>query len=344
MYYSLVWAQHDLLNMHLPNPRNWFTQGYSHSRRPGPVVKQLNHCYEFRDDDWVPVGIPLKTDTTETPESLRIATLNVLHNHNWHEWFLRSNERYAHTEKSIQRLSPDILALQEVTATMLAVLMRSTFVQQNYFLSDIVRGTDWMDCSNKIPYYAQTQNTLTGNVILSRYPMSAMYMLDTSATHPVSGIVQLGKDRELLVVGFHPKAMDFCHSDRVTETRNTMHAINSHPRMGSIRDCIVLGDFNVHSPNEDANLFEPNMLVDLWHERSDKKENGFTFDAEKNSFVSRYIPFEKRRMRLDRITKVEGSQLSVKHEVTIWADEPVQKGDWLFSSDHFGLWTEMKLE
>ena len=58
--------------------------------------------------------------------------------------------------------------------------------------------------------------------------------------------------------------------------------------------------------------------------------------------IKYYIPCELRKMRLDRILLKKESQWAAHSPVTIFANKPIDRDDYLFQSDHFGLLIELK--
>jgi endonuclease/exonuclease/phosphatase family metal-dependent hydrolase len=127
---------------------------------------------------------------------------------------------------------------------------------------------------------------------------------------------------------------------------------------------VIMGDMNLHFVNEDQNVLDLDM-VDAWAETHWGKANqdvpsdfekancdlvplnvaypGWTFDAQENTMIPRYIPGEKRKMRLDRILISEGSHLAFRNECQIWGNKPVDKKREVFLSDHYGLTVDMSV-
>lgn len=59
---------------------------------------------------------------------------------------------------------------------------------------------------------------------------------------------------------------------------------------------------NLHFPIETRIIYKYNFL-DLWVEYHQETENkGYTWDAKLNNLITCMLPFDNRRMRLDRIT------------------------------------------
>ena len=96
---------------------------------------------------------------------------------------------------------------------------------------------------------------------------------------------------------------------------------------------ILLGDLNLHCPSENKILME-NGFNDLWLELYSHRD-GYTWDPARNTMINIMLPFDNRRMRLDRIWLKDSKQLDLE-DISIFADSKL--GCWyLYPSDHFGL-------
>ncbi|CAF4448880.1 unnamed protein product, partial [Adineta steineri] len=108
-----------------------------------------------------------------------------------------------------------------------------------------------------------------------------------------------------------------------------------------------MGDLNLHYRFEDAIVIE-NKLIDAWAQThfshiypfNDKNE-GYTFDTMKNTMIPYYIPGECRQMRLDRILFSNGFPAFAIAPCSMWANEPIKSDNYLFPSDHFGLFIDL---
>ncbi|CAI2374834.1 unnamed protein product [Moneuplotes crassus] len=107
----------------------------------------------------------------------------------------------------------------------------------------------------------------------------------------------------------------------------------------SKNNIIILGDLNLHHPNE-ISLIESVGLYDLWLEKHSHND-GITWDPSKNRLINVMLPFDNRRMRLDRICMLESKQMSIS-DITMFADQRISKC-YLYPSDHFGLRAELIL-
>lgn len=102
----------------------------------------------------------------------------------------------------------------------------------------------------------------------------------------------------------------------------------------------LMGDLNMHYVAEDV-LLGANGLLDCWAETHFGTDGdahpGFSFDAETNSMITRYIPGETRRMRLDRILCCEGGALAPVRPCAFWGHDAVDAERDIYLSDHYGL-------
>lgn len=107
-----------------------------------------------------------------------------------------------------------------------------------------------------------------------------------------------------------------------------------------------MGDLNMHYLAEDA-VVVANGLLDCWAEThfgsNGDGELGFTFDALSNSMIPRYIPGERRRMRLDRILCGKGGALVPARPCGFWGHSVVDEKQEIFISDHYGLVQDFSL-
>jgi endonuclease/exonuclease/phosphatase family metal-dependent hydrolase len=113
---------------------------------------------------------------------------------------------------------------------------------------------------------------------------------------------------------------------------------------------IIMGDLNLYYEFEDAIVID-NKLIDAWAQTHfsskypfNDKNMGYTFDALKNTLIPYYIPGACRQMRLDRILFSHGFPAFAITPCNMWANEPIKSDNYLFPSDHFGLFIDFVLE
>ena len=183
---------------------------------------------------------------------------------------------------------------------------------------------------------------------MSKLPLLEVFAVSVSgsAREAVVGKVQLGRSLETCVY--------FCaHHTTAYQTPK-----NAQLRSQQIRDIVdvlqpldipyvIMGDLNLHYQFEDAVVVN-NNLIDAWAQThfshlypfNDGNE-GYTFDAIKNTLIPYYIPGERRQMRLDRILFSHGFPAFAVKPCTLWANEPIKSNHYLFPSDHFGLFIDL---
>lgn len=275
-------------------------------------------------------------------ETIRMATFNILAD--CFPWFIemaiRSPERFEWLCNAITILNPTIIGLNEVTATALNELQQCPFIRENYFITESFDETT-NSCKNGFlsPH---------GCIILSKLSLLEVFAISVSGSvrEAVVGKVQLGSN------------LDTCVYICSHHTTAYQKPKNAQLRAQQIRDVIdilqpfgipfvIMGDLNLHYQFEDAVVIE-NKLIDAWAQTHfsrlnpfDDGNEGFTFDAVKNSFIPYYIPGEQRQMRLDRILFSRGFPAFAITPCTIWANEPIKPDNYLFPSDHFGLYIDV---
>lgn len=316
-------------------------------------MTQAIQGYSCTNEGWSPTGNiydqkttgdDQKTTTDEKTAGCRIATLNILSD--TFPWFIRmairSEERVSALLRAIEVLDADILALNEVSARGLEVLLGSAFIRRTYHVSES-------------PDRANGSFKVHGCLLLSKFPFRKLALVRYQRHRPaVAGLVDVpGALSPLVVCSLHTLAQQ-TQVNAAVRCRQIADAKNASQALCPEAGLVVLGDLNMHEVSEDAVLVRENML-DLWVETHNEPTNpsgssssnnsrnstfeGFTFDPVKNSMISRYIPNESRRMRLDRILLTAGSLWAPSSCVSLWADQPLDEE--LFLSDHFGLWVEL---
>jgi len=108
----------------------------------------------------------------------------------------------------------------------------------------------------------------------------------------------------------------------------------------------IIGDLNLHYVSEDG-VAPENNLLDMWAEthfgEQGDMDPGFTFDARTNPMIKRYIPAERRRMRLDRMLSSQGGCLAPVSPVQLWGHRAIDARREIFLSDHYGLTVDLEM-
>uniref|UniRef100_A0A0G4GHQ1 Endonuclease/exonuclease/phosphatase domain-containing protein n=1 Tax=Chromera velia CCMP2878 TaxID=1169474 RepID=A0A0G4GHQ1_9ALVE len=273
----------------------------------------------------------------------RAATLNVLTDQ--FPWPVRlaiaSSVRFPAALQWIEKVSPTFLGLNEVSPLFMEMLGSSEYIQKNYFLSDAPGHP------NKTIKDANHH----GCVLLSKLPFESCH-----AVFPPSG-----SDREAIAGVFTlplsegaaaestPSRVVICSQHTISQQTEAKKKHRAVQVKGLVDFCttlnaelgfLIMGDLNLHYIHEDAIVLDNNLL-DCWAEthfgREGDGDEGKSFDSASNRMIPRYIPGEKRRMRLDRILLSQGCSLFPKTPCEFWAHEPVDVKRNIFVSDHYGL-------
>ena len=185
-----------------------------------------------------------------------------------------------------------------------------------------------------------------GNLVLTRWaPRLARFRWhDMRPKDRPVVFAELTGPRKVSFACTHTTAYQKYRSSRERQLRELKMALEG---FGAESYCI-LGDLNLHDRCEDKVILDLGLL-DAWAEThfqsqgpfSDQHE-GYTFDAERNPFISNYyIPGEVRRMRLDRILFSPNLPLQPSSPCIMWADSAINERG-IFISDHFGLCITMR--
>ena len=299
------------------------------------------NCYEFNPStsNWQQTQ-DQKTNTSNLPtnQSITLSTYNILDGVSkdkpWYTYIRGDESRFAFIFNTIlPNLDSDILCLNEVTNRSLPYLKKQAYFQKLY-ISDI-----------ELPRRKY-------NVIVSKYPFKCTDQGEKSiyATFGSEGVgaallvgsVHLIAYEELKYVQKRRQEMRFNEDlifRRMPESGNPLakKAVEG-------RNVVLLGDFNLHNLNE-TDLIYKNDYRDVWLDVKGLNDVGYTWDSKENKFVSGYLKFENRRMRLDRVMLKKKSKNVVFENIRIFAKELMKFGIWsgINASDHFGLTTLFKI-
>lgn len=280
--------------------------------------------FRWTGERWCPVEDNVAHSFPES-SSISIATLNILHE--MFPWFVKlaiaSHERFSALVTAIERLDADVLALNEVSPVALRTLLSAPFIRQNYCVSE---DTKMSNASVTAEH---------GCLLLCKRPFASLAVIPLQRS-AVAGVVMVGQT-SLTICSLHTTAHQ---NQKSRDRRRKQIATVAQGGKTLSPNVLVLGDLNMHDDCEDATILKEDLL-DLWLETHHdvKTSPGFTFDPINNSMIHRYIPGERRRMRLDRMLLNSGASWRVVEPVTIWADKEIRPE--LFLSDHFGLHVQL---
>jgi endonuclease/exonuclease/phosphatase family metal-dependent hydrolase len=188
-------------------------------------------------------------------------------------------------------------------------------------------------------------------VILSKLPLIEVFAISVSGRkrEAIIGKVQLGSTIESCVYICAHHATPYqtvknaqLRAQQIRDIIDILEPLN-HP-------FIIMGDLNLYYEFEDAIVID-NKLIDAWAQTHfsskypfNDKNIGYTFDALKNTLIPYYIPGACQQMRLDRILFSHGFPAFAITPCNMWANEPIKSDNYLFPSDHFGLFIDFVLE
>ncbi|CAF1081193.1 unnamed protein product [Adineta steineri] len=278
-------------------------------------------------------------------EPIRVATLNILAD--CFPWFIemavRSTERYEWLCEGIVNLNPTIIGLNEVTTNALRKLQQCSFIRENYFITESFdeNNIEMKNCTNGLL-------THHGSIILSKLPLLEVFAIPISGSkrEAVVGKVELDNNLKTSVY--------FCaaHTTHHRKPKNIELRTQQIRGIAEILEplklpFVIMGDLNLYYHFEDAIVIE-NKFIDAWAQThfshiypfNDNSE-GYTFDAIKNTMIPHYSPGEIKQMRLDRILFSNGFPAFAIAPCGMWANEPIKSDNYLFPSDHFGLFIDL---
>lgn len=226
----------------------------------------------------------------------------------WNTWFggHMFEERTVALLAELERRSPHVIALQEVTAPLLAALADAAWVRRRYHLSQLdVRDYDVL--------------------LLSREPVRRITSLD----------LPTGMGRRLLVADLacglrvatvHLESTSDCAAARAAQLRRILPYLARDP------DVALVGDMNFRPGDrlEEAEL-DPSFR-DVWPALH-PAARGYTVDTERNAMrlAVRSTPTQK---RIDRVFLRSAGWRATAIELL--GTQPIDD-DETFISDHFGL-------
>ena len=323
------------------------------------------HSFRWNGKKWAVIGTSSHSDfesnflttnqqstTSAVNGIIRLATFNVLAD--CFPWFIeigiRSPERFEWLPNGITNLNPTIIGLNEVTAASLQQLRQCSFIRENYFITEsFSENENDNTATNKSCVNGLISHP--GCIILSKLPLLEVFAISVSGSNrdAVVGKVQLGSNLEscVYVCAHHTTAYQ-------TPKNAQLRAQQIREIVGVVEPLglpfVLMGDLNLHYEFEDAAVIE-HRFIDAWAQTHfsnihpfDDGDVGYTFDSVNNEIMPYYIPGEWRRMRLDRILFSSGFPAYAVKPCAMWANERIKADNYLFPSDHFGLFIDIVTE
>mmetsp|Transcript_6388 Transcript_6388/g.13969 ORF Transcript_6388/g.13969 Transcript_6388/m.13969 type:complete len:378 (+) Transcript_6388:49-1182(+) len=316
--------------------------------------------FDSRQDAWVQYSKsdvePASLGPVDGQQPFRVATFNILAD--CFPWFVRlaiaSELRFESLVQQLDIVNATVIGLNEVTVNSLRVLLGSRFVRNNYFVSELDTDVN----GSLVAHH--------GCVILSKIPFESCVQLpplqwpDSAGSSgakrremrmPIVGVFDVPASSgnagsyKVAVCSLHTQAFQTLENKQRREEQ-IAQCVEYMRSLPDVQGFTLLGDLNLHYVNEDG-VGPANRLLDCWAETHFRPggdmDPGYTFDAESNYMIRRYIPGESRRMRLDRIYISEGGCLGCISPCELFGLVPCNEIGNVFLSDHYGLVSDLSV-
>ncbi|MFM9554875.1 poly(A) polymerase [Streptomyces caniscabiei] len=255
---------------------------------------------------------------TRSPRGLASASVRVLTwNTLWDRYdadLIDSARRRPLLLRALRDADVDVIALQEVEAELLALLLREPWVREGWTLGADPRGRDVDEC---------------GLLLLSRLPVREAAFHALGPHKAVTAVVVETGARPLVVAATH---LSSDHSTDGAGRRAAELARLAEGLAGLDADLLVLGDFNDGGDTPQTTL----GLRDAWSEAHGAADTTPTFDPGANPLAA-ISSLTGRASRLDRVL-LRGEGLRVAR-AELYGDTPTPDG--LHISDHYGVRAEV---
>lgn len=225
--------------------------------------------------------------------------------------------------RALRDADVDVIALQEVEADLLVMLLREPWVRAGWTLGTDPRARDVDEC---------------GLLLLSRLPVREAAFHELGPHKAVTAVVVeaavAGKAgvRPLVVAATH---LSSDHSENGAGRRDTELARVAEGLAGLDAEVILLGDFNDGGDTPQLTL----GMRDAWSETHGPDDTTPTFDPSANPLAA-VSSLTGRVSRLDRVL-LRGEELRVRR-AELYGEVPTAEG--LYISDHYGVRAEVVLD
>ncbi|WP_433172777.1 poly(A) polymerase [Actinoallomurus sp. CA-150999] len=244
------------------------------------------------------------------PTSLRVLTWNTL----WDRYDadrIDTARRRPLLLESLEQADADVIALQEVEAGLLDLLLRSPWVRSGYTLGTDPAGPDVDE---------------TGLLLLSRLPVREAGLHVLGPHKGVAAVTVESAAGPLVVAATH---LTSDHAENGPARREAELARLAEVLAGVDGDVVLLGDFNDGGTGPAGVL----GVRDAWTEIHGPADPAVTFDPATNPLAA-VSSLSGRASRLDRVF-LRGSALHAT-AARLRGDSPMTP-DGLFPSDHYGV-------
>jgi poly(A) polymerase len=276
-----------------------------------PLSPLSVHRFDARGQKWVPLSGPVPD--REPPAALTVVTYNVLFNLHDAARF-DTPERRGALLRQLKRANADLIALQEVTPSLLAEVLAQGWVRERYVASDSP------EAETVTPY---------GLLLLSRVPLVklAQHRFTRDKRVLVGELDTAGGRLAVAVVHLMSDLAEGGAELRLRQLDVLLDGILGPASQQGTPDWLILGDFNFGDDGPVERIAQAHM-VDVWRALR-PSEPGYTFDPARNPLAAQQSASGLSR-RLDRIL--------LRSSRSTWdARDIMLLGEQAPASDHYGL-------
>ncbi|SPF05096.1 poly(A) polymerase [Streptomyces sp. MA5143a] len=274
------------------------------------------HVWDDADDDWVPAppvasAAPADRASGTAAGTVRVLTWNTL----WDRYDadrIDSARRRPSLLRALRDAEADVIALQEVEAELLAMLLREPWLRAGWTLGTDPRGRDVDEC---------------GLLLLSRLPVREAAHHALGPHKGVTAVVVETAAGPLAVAATH---LSSDHSTDGAGRRTAELDRIAEGLAGLDAELVLLGDFNDGGDTPQVTL----GMRDAWSEAHGPGDTTPTFDPAANPLAA-ISSLSGRASRLDRVLlRSTGDGLRVR-AAELYGDRPTADG--LHISDHYAV-------
>lgn len=218
----------------------------------------------------------------------------------------------------LKKTNADIIALQEVNEHSLQKILKTDWIREKYYISDITGST----------FYSY------GVLILSRVPIKSLslYPLTSMLGRNILIAEFILNGQKLLVGTSHLESLKHSDNIRIVQLKEIFSLLNQS------ENAVLMGDLNFCSSWAENNRIDQSYK-DVWSLLR-PNEPGYTEDAGIN-IMRKQLKREEEKVRFDRVL-LKGSLPGWQpKQIKRLGMEPISsKYPDVFPSDHFGLMTQ----
>uniref|UniRef100_UPI0006EBC0DC RNA repair domain-containing protein n=1 Tax=Streptomyces torulosus TaxID=68276 RepID=UPI0006EBC0DC len=280
------------------------------------------HVWDAADEDWVPAPPVATTAPADRASRTAAGTVRVL---TWNTLWDRydadridSARRRPSLLRALRDADADVIALQEVEAELLTMLLREPWLRTGWTLGTDPGGRDVDEC---------------GLLLLSRLPVRESAHHALGPHKGVTAVVVETAAGPLAVAATH---LSSDHSADGAGRRTAELARIAEGLAGLDAELVLLGDFNDGGDTPQVTL----GMRDAWNEAHGPGDTTPTFDPGANPLAA-ISSLSGRASRLDRVLlRSAGDGLRVRR-AELYGDRPTAEG--LHVSDHYAVRVDLDL-